>query len=133
MSSVTEMILSAYIGWRWPQLGHVAIFVADAAMESASAITFTRMPHLQRQDATISTINSLQCFRQAEAGNCNAGGKKSVALLDVREAEGKLISRSADRRVAASMRTTFCCSVGGKEVARYNELEPRRPHSFYAK
>src|SRR5262245_32860645 len=75
MSSVTEMILSAYTGWRWLQLGHDAIFVSGAAMESASAITFTRMPHLQRQDATISTINSLQCFRQADVGNCNAGAK----------------------------------------------------------
>ena len=51
-STVIEMILSAYIAHGSQQVGHDAACVADEA-ESASATTFTRVPHSQRHNATI--------------------------------------------------------------------------------
>ena len=52
VSTVIEMILSAYIGHGSRHVGHDAACVADEA-ESASATTFTRVPHVQRHNATI--------------------------------------------------------------------------------
>ena len=52
VSTVIEMILSAYIWHGSRHVGHDAACVADEA-ESASATTFTRVPHLQRHNATI--------------------------------------------------------------------------------
>ena len=52
VSSVTEMILSAPILRAWWHLGQAAICVAGK-LESASATTFTGVPHLQRHNTRI--------------------------------------------------------------------------------
>src|SRR5215470_16132669 len=56
VSSVTEIILSAWTGCGSPHFGHRAVVVADAGLKSLSATTFKRMPHLQSQHTTMLAI-----------------------------------------------------------------------------
>src|SRR5262249_13000157 len=56
ISSVTETILSPWTVCESPHFGQDAICVAGGSLGSASARTFTRVPHLQRHATIIPTI-----------------------------------------------------------------------------